>query len=72
MKKVLNQVEEVCDSNINVLLTGDTGTGKDLIAMTIHQRSPRGKENFVAVACNAIPETLIESELFGHIKGSFT
>ena len=72
IKKVLKQVEMVSKSDISVFLQGDTGTGKDLIAKLIHQRSSRNKQPFVAVDCGAIPETLFESEMFGYEKGAFT
>jgi DNA-binding NtrC family response regulator/tetratricopeptide (TPR) repeat protein len=72
MLKLLNLAERVAASNSTVLLMGETGTGKGLIAETIHQLSPRRKKKFVHVNCAALPENIIESELFGHIKGSFT
>jgi transcriptional regulator with GAF, ATPase, and Fis domain len=72
MIEVYKRVEKVASTDITVLVTGETGTGKELIAHEIHARSPRAKGPFVTVNCGAIPENLIESELFGHIKGSFT
>lgn len=72
MQKVLKQVELVAQTNMSVYLEGETGTGKDLIAQLIHQKSERKLYPFVAVDCGAIPETLFESEMFGHEKGSFT
>ena len=68
----LDQVAQCAISNSNVLLTGETGTGKELIARTIHENSLRAKNPFVVVDCAALPDTLIESILFGHKKGAFT
>jgi two-component system response regulator AtoC len=70
--EVMKQVGRVAPTNLPVLLTGESGTGKELVASTIHQRSGRGDRTFVAVNCGAIPAELIEAELFGHVKGSFT
>src|SRR5437762_5969958 len=70
--EVMKQVGRVAPTNLPVLLTGESGTGKELVASTIHQRSGRGDRTFVAVNCGAIPAELIEAELFGHTKGSFT
>ena len=72
MLKIFDLVEAVADSRTTVLMTGESGTGKSLIARAIHHRSPRRQKPFVEVSCGAIPETLLESELFGHVKGSFT
>ncbi len=72
MQEVYRLIELASASSAPVLLTGETGTGKELVARTIHQMSSRAKGPFVAVNCSAIPETLMESELFGHEKGSFT
>ncbi len=72
MLKIFDLVEAVADSRTTVLMTGESGTGKSLIARAIHHRSPRKNKAFVEVSCGSIPETLLESELFGHVKGSFT
>jgi two-component system nitrogen regulation response regulator GlnG len=72
IEQVIQQVSKVAESNFTVLVQGETGTGKELVARAIHQQSPRGQAPFVAVDCGAIPETLVESELFGHERGAFT
>jgi len=72
MLKVFDLVESVAGSKITVLLQGSSGTGKSLIARVIHQQSDRGNKPFIEVSCGALPETLLESELFGHVRGSFT
>jgi DNA-binding NtrC family response regulator len=72
MGVVLEMVEQVADSSANVLITGESGTGKDLIARAIHFLSPRRTGPFLPINCAAIPENLIESELFGYAKGAFT
>ncbi len=72
MRQVYAMVEKVADAKATVLITGESGTGKELIARALHARSSRAEEPFVAVNCMAITETLMESELFGHEKGSFT
>jgi len=72
MRKLMAQVERVAASESRVCILGETGTGKELIARTIHERSPRSNGPFIALNCAAVPAELIESELFGHEKGSFT
>ena len=72
MLKVFDMIESVADSKATILMTGESGTGKSLVARAIHHRSSRAGKPFVEVSCGAMPETLLESELFGHVKGSFT
>jgi two-component system response regulator AtoC len=72
MKKILKEVQQIAKSNANVLIHGESGTGKEVIAHAIYSHSLRDKSPFIKVNCAAIPETLIESEFFGHEKGSFT
>jgi DNA-binding NtrC family response regulator len=72
MEKIVEQIKQVADSPLTVLVEGETGTGKELVARAIHQLSARRDKPFVAVDCGAIPDTLIESELFGYEKGAFT
>ena len=72
MRKVFDLIEQVADSDVDVLVVGETGTGKELVARSIHRRSPRASGPFVPVDCGAIPETLLESEFFGYEKGAFT
>ncbi|MBD3347216.1 MAG: GAF domain-containing protein [Chitinivibrionales bacterium] len=72
MREVFRQIAQVSSSPTTVLICGDTGTGKELVARAIHQKSPRKDGHFIAVNCASLPESLLESELFGHEKGSFT
>jgi len=72
MQRVFELMETVADTRTTILVSGESGTGKSLVARTVHQMSTRREKPFVAVSCGAIPETLLESELFGHVKGSFT
>jgi transcriptional regulator with PAS, ATPase and Fis domain len=72
MQEVMLVVEMAAPSTASVLITGETGSGKEIVARTLHRLSPRATKPFVAINCSAIPETLMESEIFGHEKGSFT
>ena len=72
MQRVFEMIESVADTKATILITGESGTGKSLIARALHRRSSRKDGPFVEVACGALPETLLESELFGHVAGSFT
>ncbi len=72
VQRIVSDVDRVAKTTFSVVVTGETGTGKELVAQAIHAESPRAARTFVAVDCGAIPEPLIESELFGHEKGAFT
>jgi len=72
MREVFDLVQKVADCNSTILLNGETGTGKGMVARAIHQRSKRRNKPFISINCGAIPENLLESELFGHVRGAFT
>ena len=72
MRQIFDMVDSIADTRATVLITGESGTGKSLVARAIHRRSSRRNKPFVEVACGALPETLLESELFGHVAGAFT
>ena len=72
MQAIYKRVEQICLTKTNILITGESGTGKELIARAIHENSDRKDKPFVVVNCGGIPDTLIESEFFGHVRGSFT
>jgi DNA-binding NtrC family response regulator len=72
MKQVIQSIRQVADTDVTILVQGESGTGKELVARAVHYNSNRGGKPFVAVSCSAIPENLIESELFGHERGAFT
>lgn len=72
MEQLLQEAEQIAGSDVSVLITGASGSGKELLANAIHQASPRKNKQFIAINCGALPEQLLESELFGHTKGAFT
>src|ERR1700730_8153560 len=72
MQEVMHQIEMAAPSTASVLITGETGAGKEIVARTLHKLSPRSERAFVAINCSAIPESLMESEIFGHERGAFT
>jgi DNA-binding NtrC family response regulator len=72
MKRLFHLLETIAGTNSTILITGETGTGKEVVARAIHHNSPRRSHRFVALNCSAIPETLLEAEIFGHVRGAFT
>jgi two-component system response regulator AtoC len=72
MQALFQLLETVARASSTILITGETGTGKEVVAKAIHHNSPRRANRFVALNCSAIPETLLEAELFGHVRGAFT
>ena len=72
MKKIFQVIEKVADSDSTIIIHGESGSGKGLVAKAIHKKSYRQKKPFISINCGAIPENLLESELFGHVRGAFT
>src|SRR5438094_10337303 len=72
MAGLFQLLETIAPTNSTILITGETGTGKEVVARAIHHSSPRRAYRFIALNCSAIPETLLEAELFGHVRGAFT
>ena len=72
MSKIFDLIEAVADTRTTILMTGNSGTGKSMLSRAVHYRSPRHDKPFIEVSCGALPDTLLESELFGHVKGAFT
>jgi len=72
MVEIFDLIEKVADCDSTILINGETGTGKGLVARAIHEKSRRRHKPFISINCGAIPENLLESELFGHLKGAFT
>jgi two-component system nitrogen regulation response regulator GlnG len=72
IQQIQRQIERVAQTNFTVIVQGETGTGKELIAQMIHEQSPRAHKPFIAVDCGALPDSIVESELFGYVKGAFT
>ena len=72
IQQIQRQIERVAQTNFTVIVQGETGTGKELVARMIHEQSPRAHKPFVAVDCGALPDSIVESELFGYVKGAFT